>query len=87
MPFTIFIKDGIAYWYRDFTYEDVLKKYIDNEGYFKSTTAFKQPARFITPQLYLYSYPRKWIKAEYRMNWEAWARVHWFNINKKLGRQ
>ena len=46
LPYTIFIKDGVAYWYRDFTYEAVLSSYIDNEGYFRSTTKFKQPARF-----------------------------------------
>ena len=41
LPFTIFIKDGIAYWYRDFAVENVLRNYIDNEGYHKSTTKFK----------------------------------------------
>ena len=46
LPHTIFIKDGTAYWYRDFPYESIMTKYIDNQGYFKSTTKFNQPARF-----------------------------------------
>ena len=58
LPFTIFIKDGVAYWYRDFAYESALTRYIETGGWVNSTTEFKQPARFFPIQLYLYSYPR-----------------------------
>lgn len=40
LPQTFLIKDGTAYWYRDFPYEDNLSRYIDEEGYWKSTTRF-----------------------------------------------
>ena len=81
LPFTVFIKDGIAYWYRDFAYENVLRNYIDNEGYHKSTTKFKQPGRFFVPQLYLYSYPRKFIRFFYRQHVETKVRVWLLKFN------
>ena len=75
LPFTIVIKNGVAYWYRDFPAEAHLYNYIENEGYYNSTTKFKQPGRFFQPQLYLYSYIRKWIKQQYRSKVEFRARI------------
>lgn len=49
LPATFFIKDGVAYHYRDFTYAERLLHYINFEGYFNSSTNFAQPARFFTP--------------------------------------
>ena len=48
LPYTVLIKDGIAYWYRDFPYEANMYKYIEQKGYLNSTTAFYQPRRFVT---------------------------------------
>ena len=49
LPQTFFIKDGQAYWYRDFPYEENLSRYIEQAGYRNSTTSFDQPGRFYTP--------------------------------------
>lgn len=46
LPATYLIKNGMAYNYRLWTYAGDLHDYIENEGYFKSTLSFKQPARF-----------------------------------------
>ena len=66
LPATFFIKDGVAYHYRDFTYADKLYAYITEKGYYKSTTNFYQPARFFLPQLYLYAYVHKFFRLVYR---------------------
>ena len=41
LPQTFLIKDGTAYWYRDFPYEQILARYIDEGRYVNSTTHFK----------------------------------------------
>ena len=40
LPQTFFIKDGSAYWYRDFPDYDNLERYIEEGGYHNSTTSF-----------------------------------------------
>ena len=87
LPYTIFIKDGIAYWYRDFAYENVMRNYIDNEGYHKSTTKFKQPGLFFPLHLYAYSYPRKFLKYHYRGSVETRARIWLYQFNKNYDYQ
>ena len=47
MPQTFVIRDGFAYWYRDFPYESHLESYIDEGKHYKSTTSFPQPRRFV----------------------------------------
>lgn len=49
LPSTFFIKDGVVYHYRDFTYAGKLLKYITEGSYINSTTSFYQPARFVQP--------------------------------------
>ena len=75
LPQTFYIKDGTAYWYRDFPYESHLGHYIDTEHQGNSTTSFAQPRRFYPPQLYLYAYPRKDIRNYYRQHLEWELRV------------
>ena len=70
LPQTFLVKNGTAYWYRDFPYEKNMKEYIENEGYYKSTTSFAQPRRFYQIQLYLYTYPRKEFRVYYRKKLE-----------------
>ena len=74
-PQTFLIKDGMAYWYRDFPYENILKSYIDEGKFVNSTTSFEQPRRFIPLQLYVYTYPRKEIRKFYRARVEYDLRV------------
>ena len=40
LPQTFLIKDGTAYWYRDFPYAENLERYIENGAYSNSTTSF-----------------------------------------------
>ena len=40
MPQTFYIKDGTAYWYRDFAYQSHLSNYIDTGRQVNSTTSF-----------------------------------------------
>ena len=71
-PQTFYVKDGTAYWYRDFQSETHLSSYIDENRQGNSTTSFAQPRRFMTLQLYIYTYPRKTIRNIYRQHieWE-----------------
>jgi len=66
LPATFLIKNGVAYHYRLWPYAGDLHEYIEKEGYYNSTVSFKQPARFLQIQLYLYSYPIHFLFSVYR---------------------
>ena len=66
LPATFLIKNGMAYHYRLWAYAGDLHDYIEKEGYYNSTLSFKQPARFLQIQLYLYAYPVRFLFSVYR---------------------
>ena len=46
LPQTFVIKEGMAYWYRDFAEENIMMRYLETDRHVNSTTSFAQPRRF-----------------------------------------